>query len=154
MPNISDLIENFLLKTIGDDNELDISRNELASFFSCAPSQINYVLETRFTSDKGFLKLSRRGNGGFVKLTRIDMDEDTYVSNLIVESIGDELTFKRAVSILDKLCSDDVITIKEKSIISVAISEDSLSMPFTIKDRIRASMFKNILLQILKEKDN
>ena len=95
MANISDIIEQFILKTMGDDESVDISRNELATFFSCAPSQINYVLETRFTVDKGFVKESRRGGGGYIKISKINLDNDEYVSNLILESVGDELSQKR-----------------------------------------------------------
>ena len=66
MASISDIIEKFILDNLGESDEIDISRNELANFFSCAPSQINYVLETRFTVDRGFVKESKRGGGGFV----------------------------------------------------------------------------------------
>ena len=68
MAKLSDIIEQFLLKTLGEEGEVDISRNELANFFSCAPSQINYVLDTRFTIDRGFLIESHRGGGGFANI--------------------------------------------------------------------------------------
>ena len=64
MANISDIIESFLLETLGDNDTLNISRNELANYFACAPSQINYVLSTRFTPDRGYLIESRRGGAG------------------------------------------------------------------------------------------
>ena len=153
MANISDIIEQFILNTLGEDKNIDISRNELASFFSCAPSQINYVLETRFTPDKGFLKESRRGGGGYIKLTRIPIEEDSYVNNLVLESIGEALTFKRASHILEKLVYEKILTEREAGIVKAAISDDSLAMPFAIKDKVRAKAFKNMLLYLLKEKD-
>ena len=103
MANISDIIEQFILKSLGDDGVIEISRNDLASFFSCVPSQINYVLETRFTMDRGFIKESRRGGGGYIRISKVPINEDTYVNSLIMESIGEELTEKRANQILDKL---------------------------------------------------
>ena len=112
MASISDIIENFILKTMGDSDSVDISRNELASFFSCAPSQINYVLETRFTVDRGFARESRRGGGGYIKISRIKLDDDDFMSSLILESIGDELTEKRMVQILDRLTRENVISNK------------------------------------------
>lgn len=153
MANISDIIEQFILKTMGEDESVDISRNELASFFSCAPSQINYVLETRFTVDKGFVKESRRGGGGYIKISKINLDNDEYVSNLILESVGDELPQKRFSQILEKLKNEKIISDKEKDIIFSALSDSSLSMPFTIKDSIRAKAFKNVLTTLMKQKE-
>lgn len=153
MANISDIIEQFILKTMGDDESVDISRNELATFFSCAPSQINYVLETRFTVDKGFVKESRRGGGGYIKISKINLDNDEYVSNLILESVGDELSQKRFSQILEKLKNEKIISDKEKEIIFSALSDLSLAMPFTIKDNIRAKAFKNVLTTLMKQKE-
>lgn len=153
MANISDVIEQFILKTMGDDESVDISRNELATFFSCAPSQINYVLETRFTVDKGFVKESRRGGGGYIKISKINLDNDEYVSNLILESVGDELSQKRLSQILEKLKNEKIISDKEKEIIFSALSDLSLAMPFTIKDNIRAKAFKNVLTTLMKQKE-
>lgn len=153
MANISDIIEQFILKTLGDDDSVDISRNELAAFFSCAPSQINYVLETRFTVDKGFIKESRRGGGGFIKISKINLNDDEYVNNLILESVGDELSAKRLSQILYKLENEKIITNKEKEIIYSALSDASLAMPFTIKDSIRARAFKNVLTTLIRSKE-
>ena len=154
MANISDIIEQFIIKTLGDDDSVDISRNELASFFSCAPSQINYVLETRFTVDRGFVKESRRGGGGFIKISKIKIEDDTYMSNLILESVGEELPYKRLVQITKKLSDESIINKREVEMICSALSEDSLSMPFTIKDNIRAKAFKNILTTIMLFKED
>jgi len=154
MANISDIIEQFILKTLGDDDSVDISRNELANFFSCAPSQINYVLGTRFTLDRGFVKESRRGGGGYIKITRIKVDDDNYMNNLILESVGEELSAKRLGQILLKLKDESIISRREVEIIASSLSEDSLAMPFTIKDNIRAKAFKNILATILSFKED
>lgn len=153
MANISDIIEQFILKALGEDDSVDISRNELASFFSCAPSQINYVLETRFTVDRGFVKESRRGGGGYIKISKINLNDDEYVSNLILESIGEELSQKRLLQILDKLCYEKIISAKEKEIIFSALSDASLSMPFAIKENLRAKAFKNVLTTLMKCKE-
>ena len=151
MANISDIIEQFILKTMGDDLEVDISRNELASFFRCAPSQINYVLETRFTVDRGFVKESHRGGSGYIRISKINIDEDNYVNNLILESVGDELAEKRLSQITEKLVAEEILTERERSLILSGLSNESLAMPLTIRDSIRARAFKNILTNILKE---
>ena len=71
MSNISDIIEAFILEQLEDMEDITLSRNELANFFNCAPSQINYVLSTRFTMPKGFMVESRRGGGGFIKISKM-----------------------------------------------------------------------------------
>jgi len=152
MASISDIIENFILKTMGDDDSVEISRNELAGFFSCAPSQINYVLETRFTVDRGFAKESRRGGGGYIKISRIKLDDDDFMSSLILESIGDDLTEKRMVQILDRLVREKVITEKESKMILSCLSDDSLAMPFMVRDVVRARAFKNVILELIQVK--
>lgn len=150
MANISESIEQFIIATMGTNDFVDISRNSLAEYFSCAPSQINYVLDTRFTVDRGYVKESRRGGGGFIKISKIkNTDSNAYLNGLILESVGDDLTQKRMLQILDKLISDEIITEKESMIIETSLSDDSLSMPFTIKDKIRAKAFKNILLKLM-----
>ncbi len=152
MANISDVIEQFILKSLNEDGIVEISRNDLASFFSCVPSQINYVLETRFTMDRGFIKESRRGGGGYIRISKVAIDEDTYVNSLILESIGEELTEKRSSQILDKLQDEGILSVKERGIVSTALSDTALQMPFSFKDKLRAQIFKNILMFILREK--
>lgn len=152
MANISDIIEQFILKSLGDDGVVEISRNDLANFFSCVPSQINYVLETRFTMDRGFIKESRRGGGGYIRISKVEINEDTYVNSLIMESIGDELTEKRANQILDKLQDEKILSSRERMMVSAGLSDNALQMPYSFKDKLRANIFKNILMYILKEK--
>ena len=153
MANISESIEQFIIATMGSNDCVEISRNSLAEYFSCAPSQINYVLDTRFTVDRGYVKESRRGGGGFIKISKIkNTDTNAYLNGLILESVGDELSEKRMLQILDKLEMDNLITAKESLLIDTALSDDSLSMPFKIKDKIRAKAFKNILLKLMVNK--
>ena len=150
MANISDQIEKFIIVTLGENDSIDITRNSLAEYFSCVPSQINYVLETRFTVDRGYVVESKRGGGGFVKISKIKNNSDNdYLNKLFIESIGDELSEKRFSQILDKLVNDNIMTIKEKTLIESSLSDDSLSMPFTIRDKVRAKAFKNVIIKLM-----
>ena len=152
MANISEVIEQFIIASLGENDSVDISRNSLAEYFSCAPSQINYVLDTRFTIDRGFVKESRRGGSGFIKISRLKQSNDyDYLNSLVIDSIGDELTFKRMSQILDKLLTDNIVDENGKKLIEASLSEDSLSMPFTIKDKVRAKAFKNVLIELMKK---
>ncbi len=151
MANISEQIERFIIATLGENDSIDITRNSLAEYFSCVPSQINYVLETRFTVDRGYVVESKRGGGGFVKISKIKTsDSNSYLNNLFVESIGDELSEKRFSQILDKLVMEEIMSEKERVLIEASLSDDSLSMPFTIRDKVRAKAFKNVILKLMK----
>ena len=152
MANISETIEQFIIATLGENDSVDISRNSLAEYFSCAPSQINYVLDTRFTIDRGYVKESKRGGSGYIKISRLrNTDNNEFLNNLVMESVGDELSEKRMIQILEKLVSDEIVQVGEKLLIEAALSDDSLSMPFTIKDKVRAKAFKNILIELMKK---
>ena len=150
MANISNTIEKFIVSSIDESGYVDISRNSLAEYFSCAPSQINYVLDTRFTVDKGYAKESKRGGSGYIRITKIQSsDANSYLNGLIHGSIGEEISEKRMIQILDKLEGDKIMSDSERAMVCVALSDDSLAMPFTIKDRVRAKAFKNVLTKLM-----
>lgn len=150
MANISDQIEKFILTTLGDNDSIDITRNSLAEFFSCVPSQINYVLETRFTVDRGFLVESKRGGSGYVKITKIKSNSNSdYLKTLFLESVGDELNEKRFCQILDKLVSENILNQRERELVETSLSDDSLAMPFTVRDKVRAKAFKNVIAKLM-----
>lgn len=152
MANISEQIEKFLIATLGENDSIDITRNSLAEYFSCVPSQINYVLETRFTVDRGYIVESKRGGGGFVKISKIrTSDNNDYLNGLFLESVGDELSEKRFSQILDKLVSDNIMSERERIFVEASLSDDSLSMPFTIRDKVRAKAFKNVILKLMSK---
>lgn len=152
MAGLSDLIADFLIATIGDDDKVQISRNNLAEHFSCAPSQINYVLSTRFTTDKGYMVESKRGGSGYITLFRLSSDKDEYIKEIIDEITKTPLNENREVAILSKMIRDEIITEREGRIIVAALSDKSfLTKTGKARDIERSVIFKNILLQILKE---
>ena len=80
---VSDIIEEFIISSLDDDDFIELSRNDLAKFFSCVPSQINYVLNTRFTVNRGFVVESQRGGGGFIKIVRVQDNVDNFLKNAL-----------------------------------------------------------------------
>lgn len=151
MPTISDIIENFILSTLGKDDSIDLSRNELADYFKCAPSQINYVLTTRFNLNRGYIIQSQRGGGGYIKLLKIKDFDDNYVFKL-VEDLPKEISYKDAEYILEDLTQKQFLTIEQAKIISFAISNKALSNPVNLDGVIRSNILKSVLINILKEK--
>ena len=150
MSNISDVIEQFILDQIDEFGEINLSRNELANFFKCAPSQINYVLSTRFTSPKGFIIESHRGGGGYIKLIKVDLNKDDYIESLITSTIQDEISYNEANQLLDGLIDRGLVTDSEYSIIMTAINNKSLSNPLKMENKLRANILRNILVNIIK----
>jgi transcriptional regulator CtsR len=150
MSNISDIIEQFILDQFDEFGEINLSRNELANFFKCAPSQINYVLSTRFTTPRGYIIESHRGGGGFIKLTRVDLNKNNYISQLLSSAILSEIDFHSANHIIDNLIDMNIISAESGNILSIAISSKSLSMPVKIENKQRGNVLKCVLLQLLK----
>ncbi len=151
MKTISDIIEEFILSQL-EDGEINLSRNELANFFNCAPSQINYVLTTRFTPMKGYDVESKRGGGGYIKIVKYTTsDKIEHINHLINNYIRDAIDYNNAVMILENLLTNNIIDEKEYKIIVTAISNKSLANPTNIENRIRAKILTNILREICKE---
>lgn len=148
--NISDIIEEFIKSVIGDENTIKLSRNELANYFSVAPSQINYVLATRFNIDKGYVIESRRGGGGFITVVRLTNNPEETIPTVLKEldQIND-LTYKKACCILERLEHEEIITSEEADIIKNAISDKALSLPMKT-DGLRKNIFKEILIGLMR----
>ena len=148
MANISDVIESFILTAIGDDHIVDVSRSELANHFSCAKSQINYVLATRFTTERGYLVEGHRGGGGYIRI--IKLRPEGTLADIIRNEIGAELTERQALHLLERLAADGIISVREAELVAVAASNKSLANPFGISDRLRAEIIKNVLLSLTR----
>lgn len=149
MANLSDEIEQFILSIFTDDNRLKLSRNDLAHYFSVAPSQINYVLSTRFNLDKGYVIESKRGGGGFITIVRISETKEDTLASVLQELDGIEaLSFNRASSFLQRLEREEIITEQESDIIKSAISDRAMGA-VTQSASVRKIIFKEILIGLI-----
>ncbi|GAA0087145.1 CtsR family transcriptional regulator [Clostridium sp. MB05] len=150
MARISDTIENFIKDMISEENKRQvlIQRNELADKFSCAPSQINYVLTTRFTYEKGYIIESKRGGGGCIVIKKVTYDNKDERLALINNSIGETITYGNALSILEHLKDTNNITEKEYEIIKISLNDRTLSSS-EYKNKLRADILKGIITVIL-----
>ena len=109
--NLSDFIESYLknLVDVMDDKSVQVSRKELATRFRCAPSQINYVLSTRFSSDKGYKVETKRGGGGYVRIFKRSFTHDINAIDEMEKTIGDRLTCEYANTLVDRFCSEGIV---------------------------------------------
>lgn len=147
---ISDLIEDFIKDMLKTEDELEIQRNELAEHFNCVPSQINYVISTRFKPSQGYYVESRRGGGGHITIKKIHVTQSNYLMHIIT-SIGDTLTSKEVDIFISNLLSDEIVTKKEAKLLKVATSDNVLNVPIDIKDNLRARIFKNMLINLVED---
>lgn len=147
---ISDLIEDFIKDMLKTEDVLEIQRNELAEQFNCVPSQINYVISTRFKPSQGYYVESRRGGGGHITIKKINITQSNYLMHIIT-SIGDNLTSKEVDIFISNFLSDGIVTKKEAKLLKVATSDNVLNVPIEIKDMLRARIFKNMLINLVED---
>ncbi len=146
---ISDTIENFIKEMLGEDSpEVELKRNELADYFNCAPSQINYVLATRFSPDQGYLTESRRGGGGYIRIVRVVQSDPRQLMLLFRERIGNALSEEDAMRILSALKARGVLTEEDAQLMAAAVGNRAMSVPVSaeIKAALRAKIMKSMLL--------
>ena len=128
------------------DGIAEIKRNDFANKLGCVPSQINYVLSSRFTPEQGYVIESRRGGGGYIKITRLCSDKKSQIMH-IIDSLGEQIDFYSARSILINLCYQQLIEKKAASIVLSAVSDSALKgVDAEIRDKVRADIFKNALV--------
>lgn len=146
---LSDIIEAYIREIMDLNDTAELKRSELATKFNCVPSQINYVIQTRFIPELGFYVESRRGGGGYIKITKINLDRSEYLSNLL-DKIGSNLS----QSVLDVYLHDfivyNILDEKTANLIKVALSDKSLAKVSKLdRDKIRADIFKNVIIHLV-----
>ena len=149
---LSDTIEQFIKDMISEEPqaEVDLKRNELAEYFGCAPSQINYVLSTRFTPDHGYIIESRRGGGGCIRIFRMRQDTSAQLSYMRNQRIGDSIDALTASHLIQQLQERKAVTPGEAALMNAAVSDQALSLPITaeMKDALRAKILKRMLTEV------
>ncbi len=147
--SISDLIEEFIISSLDDDDFIELSRNDLAKFFACVPSQINYVLNTRFTPNRGFVIESQRGGSGYIKVTRMQNNNDNYLKNAL-EICSEPITATAGNQIVEHLMSRKIINEREAQLIKRAISPKALTSPINMANNLRSNILAEIIIELMK----
>ena len=150
---LSDAIEQFIKTMLSQEApEVELKRNELAEYFNCAPSQINYVLATRFTPDHGYIIESRRGGGGDIRIFRMAQDTSEQLIYLLNERVGDAIDVLSASHLVQQLLERELVTEGEAAMMNAALSPQALSLPLSaeMKDALRARILKNMLLEVAR----
>jgi transcriptional regulator CtsR len=151
MARMSDIIEAFLKQMINEtDGSIEIQRNELANYFNCVPSQINYVIDTRFTTERGYYVESRRGGGGHIRIRRVNINRPGNYLMHIISAMGDSISQQSAEVFIHNFIDYEVISEREGLLIKAATSDKVLgSIRMPDRDILRAVMLKNMLASLL-----
>ena len=146
---IAQMIEEMLNES---DGILELQRNEMASRLGCVPSQISYVISSRFTPERGYVIESRRGGGGCIRIIRKQMSHDEYLMHFFC-AIGDRIDEGEAVAYLKNLLGNNCITEREFLLAAAAVSSASLSaLPPSVRGTVRADLFKQMILSLMKNR--
>ena len=148
---ISDLVAQYINDIIEEqDGAAEIRRNELATTLGCVPSQINYVITSRFTPEQGYIVESRRGGGGYIRITRINTTRSGAIMH-IVNSIGKALDKATAEIMLTNMLDRGVIDSRTARLMAAAMGERAYAeVPPQYRDAVRAAVFKNMLLTLVE----
>ena len=147
---ISDIIAGFIQAELDEANGvLELQRSDLAQRFNCVPSQINYVMSTRFSPERGYIVESRRGGNGYIRISRVRMDRETLLMH-VINSLGSSVDYNSAQAILKNLAESGAVATASAAAIYHAISENALRVaPRELRDTLRASIIKQVLIHLV-----
>ena len=156
MSILSNTIEEFIRAMMSENEDfIDLQRNELAQYFSCAPSQINYVIKTRFNINNGFHTESRRGGGGYIRIIKVDTCNNDYLMTMLNDTIGKSISQRESQNIISHIQKEELISEQTAQVMNAALQDQAMMIPIQMKDIIRAgvlkSMIKTILVQCRKK---
>lgn len=152
--NTSDIIEQYLKQILrqSPSGMIELQRSELAELFQCVPSQINYVISTRFSLDHGYVVESKRGGGGYIRIRQVELDSQQPLIHML-KGIGGQLSQREAEAILARLERDGILTIREAVMLRAAVSRDVLNLELPMRDELRARLLSQMLLNLLSVSD-
>lgn len=143
---ISDIIAEFIRAGLEDSDVLELQRSDLAERFHCVPSQINYVMSTRFSPEHGYIVESRRGGGGYIRISRVRVDRPTLLMHFI-NSIGQEIDLPSALAIVENLEGADAISQDTANILRLVLGDTALrTVPRVARDALRADLMRQVLI--------
>lgn len=145
--NISDIIEQYLKEVLEmSERELvEIKRSEIADKFQCVPSQINYVINTRFTIEKGYVVESKRGGGGYIRIMKVQSHDNAHLIDQLLSVISNRVSQSSAEHVIFRLVEEDVISTREAKIMLSVIDRSVLYIDLPYRDELRSRMLKAML---------
>lgn len=146
------MIEHLINEWLKENEGLvEFQRSDITDLLGCVPSQINYVITSRFTPEKGYIVESRRGGGGFIKIKQIQFDKTSYIMHFI-NAVGDTIDYNTTKVFLSNLYNHDIISEREMRMILNITSDNILKhiMPPNARDSLRSAILKNAVLALIE----
>ena len=143
--NMSDLIESYLKNVLLSNETVEIRRSEIADQFNCVPSQINYVINTRFTIQQGYVVESKRGGGGYIRIMKVNLVDEMDVLNTLGDLIPPQLTVREANHLLQNLYENELISKREAQMMALMMEKDTFPVSVKNGDEIRSNMMKKLI---------
>lgn len=147
---ISDMIEEFIKELFDDEDSIEIQRNDLAEKFNCVPSQINYVISTRFKPNQGYYVESQRGGGGHITIKKVNFTKSNYLMH-IISNMDDEITAQEVSIYISNFLLYNMISEVVAKLLKVATSDNVLNVDPKDRDKLRANIFKNMLINLVED---
>ncbi|ABO65462.1 Transcriptional regulator [Geobacillus thermodenitrificans NG80-2] len=150
VPNISDIIEQYLKQVLNmsDQDIVEIKRSEIANKFQCVPSQINYVINTRFTLERGYIVESKRGGGGYIRIMKVKTKSEAHLIDQLLELVGHRISQSNAEDVVKRLVEEKVISEREAKIMLSVMDRSVLYIGLPERDELRARMLKAMLTSL------
>ncbi|MGD6857615.1 MULTISPECIES: CtsR family transcriptional regulator [Bacillus] len=148
--NISDIIEKYLKEVLelSERESVEIKRSEVADKFQCVPSQINYVINTRFTIEKGYIVESKRGGGGYIRIMKVQSYDHADLIDQLLMLIQSRISQGSAESVILRLVEEEVITRREAKIMLSVIDRSVLYIELPFRDELRSRMLRAMLTSL------
>ena len=143
--NMSDLIESYLKNVLLSNETVEIRRSEIADQFNCVPSQINYVINTRFTIQQGYVVESKRGGGGYIRIMKVYLVDEMDVLNTLGDLIPPQLSVREANHLLQNLYENELISKREAQMMALMMEKDTFPVSVKNGDEIRSNMMKKLI---------
>ena len=143
--NMSDLIESYLKNVLLLNETVEIRRSEIADQFNCVPSQINYVINTRFTIQQGYVVESKRGGGGYIRIMKVNLVDEMDVLNTLGDLIPPQLSVREANHLLQNLYENELISKREAQMMALMMEKDTFPVSVKNGDEIRSNMMKKLI---------
>lgn len=146
--SMSNIIADMILDMLREEGETEIQRNELAQTLGCVPSQINYVISSRFTPEHGYIVESRRGGGGYIRIARVKYDKSAMLMH-VVNTVGNSIDEAACRAHIYNLNYQDILSADASRLMLAATDDRCLrEVPAELKDKVRAAIFKQMLLNV------
>ncbi len=151
MSNISNLIEQYLKKLLAESRQkfVEVQRSDLAVRFNCVPSQINYVLTTRFSASHGYIVESRRGSGGYIRIVKIPLNQRSGLIQDICGLVGESIAQGDAEGLIKRLREEGLISRRESRLMRAVVDGNTIRRCLPACDKLRAMLLKSMLTAIL-----